>query len=189
MISTFIFNCQFKPLSLMYFPVFDSVAFSTTKMRRHMKEHKEHVVYQKLGSKDLPSLKTLIEVYEEAFEMENFTMPGDAYLQTLLDREGLVFYVATAERQVIGGLTAHILPSVYFESAEVYIFDLGVKVAFQRRGIGKALIAALSDFCKEQRYREIFVQADMEDQHAMDFYQAIGGLPERVVHYTYPISQ
>lgn len=148
---------------------------------------KERIVYQKLESNDLASLKALINVYEEVFEMENFTMPGDSYLQTVLLREALIFFVASVEKKVVGGLTAHVLPSVYFESAEVYVYDLAVQVAYQRQGVGKNLMASLSEYCKEQGYREIFVQADLVDQHAMDFYQATGGKAERVVHYVYSL--
>jgi aminoglycoside 3-N-acetyltransferase I len=149
---------------------------------------KEHIVYQKLETNNLPYLKSLIEVYEEVFEMENFTLPADGYLQALLHREGLMFFVATLEGNVVGGLTAHVLPSVYFESAEVYIYDLGVKTSFQRKGIGKNLMASLSEYCKKRGDREIFVQADLVDQHAMDFYQATGGQTERVVHYNYSLG-
>lgn len=148
---------------------------------------KEYMVYKRLGSIDLPYLKALIRVYEEVFEMENFTLPSDSYLQTLLRRDGLMFFVAMFEGKVIGGLTAHVLPSVYFESAEVYIYDLGVKTSFQRKGVGRKLMASLSEYCKEQGYKEIFVQADLADQHAMDFYQATGGQAERVVHYSYAL--
>lgn len=148
---------------------------------------KEHMVYKKLGSIDLPYLKALICIYEEVFEMESFTLPTDSYLQTLLQREGLVFFVAMLEEKVIGGLTAHILPSVYFESAEVYLYDLAVQVAYQRKGVGRKLMASLSEYCKEHGYKEIFVQADLVDQHAMDFYRATGGQAERVVHFTFAL--
>lgn len=148
---------------------------------------KEYMVYKRLGSIDLPYLKALIRVYEEVFEMENFTLPSDSYLQTLLRRDGLMFFVAMFEGKVIGGLTAHVLPSVYFESAEVYIYDLGVKTSFQRKGVGRKLMASLSEYCKEQGYKVFFVQADLADQHAMDFYQATGGQAERVVHYSYAL--
>src|SRR5690554_5681505 len=139
----------------------------------------EPIVYRKLKSGDLQFLKKLLAVYETVFEMEDFHLPGDAYLQTLLERESMIFYVAVLNKEVVGGLSAHVLPSVYFESAEVYIFDLGVKTSLQRRGIGRELITSLSDFCKKHNYREIFVQADITDQHALDFYRAIGGQPER----------
>lgn len=148
---------------------------------------KEHMVYKRLKADDLPYLKTLIHVYEEVFEMERFAFPRDGYLQALLQREGLIFFVAMAEEKVIGGLTAHVLPSVYFESAEVYVYDLAVQSSYQRKGVGRNLMASLSKYCREQGYREIFVQADLVDQHALDFYRATGGQAERVVHFSYAL--
>lgn len=148
----------------------------------------EPIVYRKLKSGNLQFLKKLLAVYETVFEMEDFHLPGDAYLQTLLERESMIFYVAVLNKEVVGGLSAHVLPSVYFESAEVYIFDLGVKPSLQRRGIGRELILALTDYCKKQNYKEIFVQADKEDHHAREFYKGIGGQAEKVVHYTYSLK-
>lgn len=147
----------------------------------------EHIVYRKLKTEDLPYLKALIHVYEEVFEMESFPLPGEDYLRALLQRDGLIFLVGILEEKVVGGLTAHVLPSVYDETAEIYIYDLAVRPVFQRRGIGRQLLSALSDYGKAQRYREIFVQADLVDQHALDFYQATGGQAESVVHFTYSL--
>jgi aminoglycoside 3-N-acetyltransferase I len=145
------------------------------------------IVCQKLEFDDLTFLKALISVYEEVFETGNFSMPSDRYLQGLLQREGLIFFAAILEGKVIGGLTAHVLPSVYFESAEVYVYDLAVQAGYQRKGIGRNLMASLGKYCGEQGYREIFVQADLVDQHALDFYQATGGQAERVVHFSYAL--
>ena len=44
--------------------------------------------------------------------------------------------MAVLDNVVVGGLTAHVLPSAYSASAEVYIYDLGVKAEMQRKGIG-----------------------------------------------------
>ncbi|HLT07921.1 MAG TPA: GNAT family N-acetyltransferase [Cyclobacteriaceae bacterium] len=146
------------------------------------------IQYQKLTLSDLPALQALISLYEDVFEMQPCPLPGRGYLQKLLQREGLVFFVALQGEEVVGGLTAHVLPSVYYESAELYIYDLAVKAAYQRQGIGKQLVTALIDYGKQQGYREVFVQADVIDQHALDFYKATGGNPEEVVHFTYPLA-
>lgn len=117
---------------------------------------KEHMVYKRLGSIDLPYLKALIRVYEEVFEMENLSLPPESYLQSLLQREGLMFFVATLDGHLVGGLTAHVLPSVYFESAEVYIYDLGVKTSYQRKGIGRKLLATIKRVLQRARLQGDF---------------------------------
>ena len=144
--------------------------------------------YKKLETEDLEHLIELIKVYETVFEMPDFTLPARQYLQSLLERETVIFYVAMIDKQFAGGLTAHILPSTYFPSSEVYIFDLAVETRFQRKGIGRQLINSLKEYCTSLWLKEIFVQADLEDQHALDFYQATGGIAESVVHFSYELK-
>jgi aminoglycoside 3-N-acetyltransferase I len=146
------------------------------------------IEYKKLEIADLDYLTKLIKLYEKVFEMEDFTLPDAEYLQSLLKKETVIFYVATIDKKVVGGLTAHILPSTYFPSSEVYIYDLAVETEFQRKGIGRELINSLKEYCASLRLKEIFVQADLEDRHALDFYRATGGIAESVVHFSYPLK-
>ena len=143
--------------------------------------------YKKLTDSDLHHLIALIRLYEDVFEMRNFIMPNHDYLQTLLHQESPFFVVALLDDVVIGGLTAHILPSTYFPSSEIYIYDLAVRTEHQRKGIGRELIASLKKYCASLGMKEIFVQADIEDQHALDFYNATGGAAERVIHFSYSL--
>jgi aminoglycoside 3-N-acetyltransferase I len=146
------------------------------------------ITYRKLESKDLHSLIELIKMYEEVFEMDSLQMPSAEYLQQLLDKESIIFFVALSDNVVLGGLSGHILPSVYIASSEVYIFDFGVRTQDQRKGIGKQLIQSLKDYCSKLRYKEIFVQADVEDEHAMNFYYATGGQAKSAWHYSYALD-
>lgn len=139
----------------------------------------------RLQSHDLPYLTELVNLFEEVFEIENFRMPDPDYLQKLLERPGFFVFVALNENKIIAGLTAHELPSCYFQSSEIYLYDLAVKNEFQRQGIGRKLLEALSAFCKQNNYPEFFVQADIEDQHALEFYRSTGGIAEEVIHYSY----
>ncbi len=145
------------------------------------------IEYKKLEIEDLSCLTELIKLYEEVFEMEDFTLPDAQYLQSLLEKETVIFYAAIIDKKVVGGLTAHILPSTYFPSSEVYIYDLAVETEFQRKGIGRQLINSLKEYCASLRLKEVFVQADLEDRHAIDFYQATGGIAESVVHFSYEL--
>lgn len=145
--------------------------------------------FKKLNGQDLGHLIDLLKIYEDVFEMRDFKSPDSNYLVSLLSDNKIIFYVAIVDDKVVGGLTAYILPSVYFPSSEVYIYDLAVISEYRRRGIGKELLAALKDYCIIMQVKEIFVQADLEDQHAIDFYNATGGKPERVVHFTYDMKQ
>ncbi len=147
------------------------------------------VSIQKLTATDVDKLSALIDVYEIVFEMNDFKKPERAYLQTLLNEKTLVFLVALQNKAVIGGLTAHLLPSTYFASSLVYIFDLAVQTQFQRKGIGRKLLNALQEYCTALGIPEVFVQADLEDQHALEFYRATGGTAESVIHFTYNLQK
>lgn len=145
-------------------------------------------VYRKLEKNhDLRELKELVRLYAEVFETQNFTIPSDRYLEALLEKEHVMFFAAFSRGLLVGGLTAYILPSVYVEKNEIYIYDLAVATEYQRNGIGRQLITVLKEYCKEGG-REIYVQADIEDQHAIDFYKATGGYPENVIHFSYDLE-
>lgn len=143
---------------------------------------------QKLKPKEIDKFIELIRVFEDVFEMKNFQLPEKNYLQQLLAREDFMIFVAMQNDVVIGGLTAYTLQQYYSQKPLVYIYDLAVKTEFQRQGIGKQLIVAVNNFCKETGAEEVFVQADEVDDYALDFYHSTGGIPEKVVHFTYPLN-
>jgi aminoglycoside 3-N-acetyltransferase I len=142
---------------------------------------------KKLSTGDIDQFMALINVFEEVFEMENFLAPDQDYLESLLKNQNFMVYVAMFGERIIGGLTAYVLPSYYFQSSEVYIYDLAVDSAFQRKGTGRKLIEAIKTDCKALGLREVFIQADKIDQHAVDFYHATGGKAGDVVHFSYPL--
>ncbi|MBP9211407.1 MAG: GNAT family N-acetyltransferase [Bacteroidetes bacterium] len=146
----------------------------------------ETVHYHKLTPGDLGLLRGLIRLYAEEFEMPPFEQPDDAHLGSLLRSASTFFVVAVHEGTVVGGLTAHLLPSVYSAAGEVYLYDLAVAAPFQRRGIGTRLLTELRSVCTSIGAAEMFVQADVEDDHAVAFYRATNGAEEQVLHYSYP---
>lgn len=146
------------------------------------------VEIRKLKHEDLDKFKELIRLFENVFEMKNFTMPDDDYLQQMLDKETFFVFVASLGNRVVGGLTSYTLHQYYSKQPLVYIYDLAVKTGFQRRGIGRKLIAGITDYCKQTGMEEVFVQADEIDKHAVDFYRSTGATPEKVIHFYYPLN-
>ena len=142
---------------------------------------------KKLTHLDIGEFLQLIRVFEEVFEMKGFKMPAEKHLSDLLGKDDFMVFVALSGHQVLGGLTAYTLMQYYTESPLVYIYDLAVKTDYQRKGIGKKLMSGIIDFCKLNEMDEIFVQADLEDGYAIDFYRSTGGKPEEVIHFSYPL--
>jgi ribosomal protein S18 acetylase RimI-like enzyme len=133
-------------------------------------------------------LMDLLLIYEDVFGMHDFEMPPVSYLEQLLEKEHILFFVARHNDRVVGGLTAYLLSSPYAETAEIYIYDLAVKTSYQRKGVGTQLVGAINAYCRDQKLKEVFVQADVADDYAIDFYRKTGGIAEDVIHFSYPVK-
>ncbi len=66
-----------------------------------------------------------------------------------------------------------------------FIYDLAVRVDRQRRGIGRRLVSYVPASAAECGITDVFVPADDEDEHALEFYRALGGAPSAVTIFTF----
>jgi aminoglycoside 3-N-acetyltransferase I len=121
---------------------------------------------------------------------------SDAYVDRLLGRTDFWVIAAFSRDEgdgasdgdgddIIGGLTAHTLPMTRAEYSEVFIYDLAVRPDHQRRGVGRRLVLHLRTAAAALGIDDVFVPADDEDIHALDFYRAIGGAPSAVTIFTF----
>jgi aminoglycoside 3-N-acetyltransferase I len=122
----------------------------------------------------------MAEVFAESCEPLS-----DDYLDCLLNRKDFWAIAAFVGDEILGGITAHTLPMTRSESSEVFIYDIAVRTDYQRQGIGRHLLIALCEAVADVGIREVFVGADNEDIHALDFYQALGGVPSPVTFFTF----
>ena len=142
-----------------------------------------------LSSNDLNFLKELILLFIDVFEEKQIAIPSNDYLEELLKKKNFVVFIATINDQVIGGLTAYELTKYYSENPELFIYDIAIKQEYQRRGVGKMLLESTKKYCLEKGITEIFVAANKEDKHAIDFYNSTGGVAEQAVHFNYSINK
>jgi len=110
---------------------------------------------------------------------------SDEYVDRLLARPDFWVIAALVDDEIIGGLTAHTLPMTRKESSEIFIFDVAVRSDHQRTGVGRQLLATLRAEAAAQGILEVFVAADDDDIHALDFYRATGGVASPVTMFTY----
>jgi len=144
---------------------------------------------KKLDDKNIDEFINLIRVFEDVFEMKNFSMPDTKHLLHILQKKDFMVFVAVKENQLIGGLTAYTLEQYYSKKPLAYIYDLAVLTKYQRQGIGKKLIAAINNYCATQGYEEVFVQADKVDDYAIDFYRKTSITAEEdVIHFYYKLD-
>lgn len=143
---------------------------------------------KKLHNRDIDAFVELIRVFEDVFEMQNFTMPAIPHVAGVLARPDFIVFVAIREGKVIAGLTAYTLQQYYAAKPLAYLYDLAVDTRYQRQGIGSKLVVALREYCREQGFEEVFVQADKEDDYAVDFYRTTAPTAEeQVVHFYYTL--
>ncbi len=71
---------------------------------------------------------------------------------------------------------------------EMFLNELGVKPAFQRRGIATALINELIQLCKSRGCSEMWLGTEETNTPAMRTYERAGGKREDFVLFTYEIK-
>lgn len=132
------------------------------------------MIVQRLGAGDRDRARALFTLMAGVFETETAPL-SDPYLDGLLRQNRFWTLVASTDDRLVGGLTAHTLPLTRVPEHELFVYDIAVLPAYQRRGVGQRLVEELRAQARAVGIREIFVLADNEDLHALDFYRALGG--------------
>ncbi len=141
-----------------------------------------HVKRLTLGDRDLA--RALFTFMADVFEEDREAL-SDGYIDRLLGREEFWALAAVAGDHIIGGVTAHTLPMTRTEASELFIYDIAVRRDHQRQGVGRRLVGELRTQAAARGIREVFVPADTDDVHALDFYRALGGAPSPVTLFTF----
>ena len=142
------------------------------------------MLLQRLTHGDRVLARELFRLMAAVFEEPSEVLP-DNYLDWLLGKPDFWAIVAIANNAVIGGLTAHTLPMTRNPSAEILLYDIAVRRDRQRTGVGRQLVAELRSLAADAGVRVLFVPADNEDTHALDFYHALGGVAAAVTIFTF----
>lgn len=133
-------------------------------------------IVRRLDGADTALARTTFALIAEVFEDEYGGL-DELTVRTMLADPRFWVFAAVDGDDVIGGLTAHVLPMTRSATSEVFIYDLAVHHAHQRRGVGRLLMEATVATAAAAGIDVVFVAADDEDEHALDFYRALGGRP------------
>lgn len=133
----------------------------------------KYVTYKKLYSGDEKGFYDLVLLFNDVFELENNV--NEENIKQLLNNPNFVCLVALYYHEVIGGITAYELMSYDSPGSVMYVYDLAVQNRHQRSGIGRGLVSELFAECREKGMKELFVQTEEADDHAVQFYQKLGG--------------
>jgi aminoglycoside 3-N-acetyltransferase I len=139
---------------------------------------------ERLTVEDIERARELFVMMASVFETDSLPLSND-YLTRLLARGDFWAIAASVEGRLVGGLTAHTLPLTRTEESEVLIYDIAVVPRYQRQGIGRELMTNLRAQAFAVGISAVWVAADNEDTHALDFYQAMGGASAPVTIFTF----
>ena len=138
----------------------------------------------RLGVGDEVRAGRTFELMADVFDEDHGEL-SVAYVAGLLSRPEFWAYAAVTDGVVVGGLTAHALPMTSSEQAEVFLYDIAVAAEVQRQGIGRKLVETLLGDTRQAGIAVMFVPADDEDIHAIDFYRALGGRASNVTFFEF----
>ncbi|MCG7345977.1 GNAT family N-acetyltransferase [Sporosarcina sp. ACRSL] len=141
------------------------------------------VEYKKLQVGDDLIFHELVLLFNREFESGDYV--NSKNIKHLLNNPHFVCFVASVDNKIVGGLTAYELEMYDQEGSSMYIYDLAVSKEYQRNGIGSMLIHKIIDFCKSKSIRDVFVQVDGDDQHAIQFYKKNGGEQSKTFHFSF----
>ncbi len=68
---------------------------------------------ERLTHSDVSKFTKLIRLFEDVFEMKNFQIPDQGYLQQLLKKDDFFVFVALWDNNVVGGLTSYIMQQLF----------------------------------------------------------------------------
>ena len=141
----------------------------------------------RLGRQDIELARPLFTMMADVFEEECAEL-ADAYIARLLAREDTWVIAAYDGTAAVGGITAHALPMTRAEASELFIYDLAVRRDHQRRGVGRSMLDYLRRTAAKANIDVVFVAADADDRHAIEFYRAVSGLGMDVRMFTFGVG-
>lgn len=132
---------------------------------------------RRLSADDVALADATFALIADVFEDEYEPRDSVVGLPALLADDRFWAFAALDGDEVVGGLTAHVVPMTRDATDELFIYDVAVRPDRQRQGVGRLLMTATIAAAAADGIDVVFVAADDDDEHALDFYRALGGRP------------
>jgi GNAT superfamily N-acetyltransferase len=137
------------------------------------------VTVRLLGPGDEAVLRGLAEQDAE-FGLEDFAGPrlplSAADARAYLADPAVLHWVAERDGRVLGHLLCHVLRRRHGAARDLLLYEIGVRAADRRRGVGRSLIAAMRAWMAANAIGEAWVEVDPA---AEPFYRACGFVHDR----------
>jgi GNAT superfamily N-acetyltransferase len=133
------------------------------------------VVIRRLGPGD-ESVLTLLAQDDADFDLEGGpgrrTPLAEASARSFLADPHLLHWAAWAGKAVVGSLVCHVLPMRKEPARELLLYEIGVRSAWRRCGVGRRLMSTMTDWMRAEGIVTAWVLAD--NPGAERFYEACG---------------
>lgn len=144
---------------------------------------------KKLNDNEVSDFRSLVEIFKNVFENEE-PIADNEQLGQLLCKPDFMVFVVRQKNKIVGGLTVYILHRYFGTKPVAYIYDVGIIPEFQGQGLGKALMAEVCKFCKENGFEDAYVEAESDDSDAVNFYRKTKFSSEiNAIHFTYSFNK
>lgn len=94
-----------------------------------------------------------------------------AAARAFLGDPNVLFWIAERDEDIVGFLSCQLVRR-RDQPAELLLYEIGVRAAQRRHGVGRALIATMNDWMAAHDLVEVWVLAD--NPGAVEFYRACG---------------
>ncbi len=130
---------------------------------------------ERLGPGDEATL-ALLAVEDADFDLEDRSRPRQPLPADLAHRylanPAVLHWVAIEADVVVGFLYCLVVPLRTGDGQEVLLYEIGVRSAWRRRGVGAALIDCMEAWMRTNGVRDVWVLAD--NPGAIEFYRSSG---------------
>jgi GNAT superfamily N-acetyltransferase len=97
---------------------------------------------------------------------------ADAAARAYLADPNLLHWIAERDGVIVGHLYGHLLRKFAGDPTELVLYEIGVRAAHRRSGVGRALVQKMEAWMRDHEIREWWVLAD--NPGAVEFYRACG---------------
>jgi ribosomal protein S18 acetylase RimI-like enzyme len=127
---------------------------------------------RRLGGDDV-SLLDVIARAESDFDVDGRSAPRETTdgARAFLEDPSVLFFVAEDAGELVGFLSCQLIRR-RADAPELLLYEIGVRSRQRRRGVGRALVDAMTRWMDAREIREVWVLADNDD--AVAFYRACG---------------
>ena len=144
---------------------------------------------RKLNPNDINLAKELFLFFQIDDGVVNPTLGSDEYLRDLLSRNDFHVIVALQNETIIGGLVGYELAKYKEETTVMFLYEIGVRLSFRRKGIATKMIDCLKEICGEKAVSKVFVVTERDNKPAKKLYEATDGIEDQnVICFNYKID-